>query len=212
MSTNNSGSVKTVLIGTNIQPLNNDIQQNEFTGEDLKRIRELSKKDDVFDVLADSIAPGIYGHQDIKRALVLQLLGGNETNLEDGTHLRGDISSINILNCINYADIYTICDPGVLCSNIGRKDPHIFNNINLGRLLSRSGLQEIKDTKIANKESINDALSSVKVKCKPFFVKSMPNGDKSDFYFRNDTVNTRQSLVARWASGASTPNDSRIKK
>ena len=96
MSTNNSGSVKTVLIGTNIQPLNNDIQQNEFTGEDLKRIRELSKKDDVFDVLADSIAPGIYGHQDIKRALVLQLLGGNETNLEDGTHLRGDINILMI--------------------------------------------------------------------------------------------------------------------
>ena len=96
MSTKNSGSVKTVLIGTNIQPLNNDIQQNEFTGEDLKRIRELSKKDDVFDVLADSIAPGIYGHQDIKRALVLQLLGGNETNLEDGTHLRGDINILMI--------------------------------------------------------------------------------------------------------------------
>ena len=96
MSTNTSGSVKTVLIGTNIQTLNNDIQQNEFTGEDLKRIRELSKQKNVFDVLANSIAPGIYGHQDIKRALVLQLLGGNETNLEDGTHLRGDINVLMI--------------------------------------------------------------------------------------------------------------------
>ena len=96
MSTNTSGSVKTVLIGTNIQTLNNDIQQNEFTGEDLKRIRELSKQRNVFDVLANSIAPGIYGHQDIKRALVLQLLGGNETNLEDGTHLRGDINVLMI--------------------------------------------------------------------------------------------------------------------
>ena len=96
MSTNTSGSVKTVLIGTNIQTLNNDIQQNEFTGEDLKRIRELSKQRNVFDVLANSIAPGIYGHQDIKRALVSQLLGGNETNLEDGTHLRGDINVLMI--------------------------------------------------------------------------------------------------------------------
>ena len=96
MNTKNSGTVKTVLIGTNVQPLNNDVQQSEFTGEDLKRIRELAKKDDVFDILADSIAPGIYGHQDIKRALVLQLLGGNETNLEDGTHLRGDINILMI--------------------------------------------------------------------------------------------------------------------
>ena len=96
MATNTSGGVKTVLIGTNVQELNNDIQQNEFTGEDLKRIRELSKQRNVFDVLANSIAPGIYGHHDIKRALVLQLLGGNETNLEDGTHLRGDINILMI--------------------------------------------------------------------------------------------------------------------
>ena len=96
ISTNTSGGVKTVLIGTNVQELNNDIQQNEFTGEDLKRIRELAKQKNVFDVLANSIAPGIYGHQDIKRALVLQLLGGNETNLEDGTHLRGDINILMI--------------------------------------------------------------------------------------------------------------------
>ena len=96
MSTNKSGTVKTILIGTNVQELNNDIQQSEFTGEDLKRIRELSKQRNVFDVLANSIAPGIYGHQDIKRALVLQLLGGNETNLEDGTHLRGDINILMI--------------------------------------------------------------------------------------------------------------------
>ena len=61
MSTNKSGTVKTVLIGTNVQELNNDVQQSEFTGEDLKRIRELSKQRNVFDVLANSIAPGIYG-------------------------------------------------------------------------------------------------------------------------------------------------------
>ena len=96
MSTNTNGSVKTVLIGTNVQELNNDVQQNEFTGEDLKRIKELAKQKDVFDVLANSIAPGIYGHQNIKKALVLQLLGGNETNLEDGTHLRGDINILMI--------------------------------------------------------------------------------------------------------------------
>ena len=96
MSTSSSGNVRTVLIGTNIEIINNDVKQNEFTGEDLKKIRELAKKKDVFDILSNSIAPGIYGHQDIKRALVLQLLGGNETNLEDGTHLRGDINILMV--------------------------------------------------------------------------------------------------------------------
>jgi DNA replication licensing factor MCM3 len=96
MSTSSSGNVRTVLIGTNVQIINNDIQQNEFTGEDLRKIKELSKKKDVFEILSNSIAPGIYGHEDIKKALVLQLLGGNETNLEDGTHLRGDINILMI--------------------------------------------------------------------------------------------------------------------
>ena len=44
MSTSSSGNVKTVLIGTNVQIINNDIQQNEFTGEDLRKIKELAKK------------------------------------------------------------------------------------------------------------------------------------------------------------------------
>ncbi|MBR1540544.1 MAG: ATP-binding protein [Clostridia bacterium] len=96
LATSSSGNVKTVLIGTNVQIINNDIQQNEYTGEDLRRIRELAKKKEVFNILANSIAPGIYGHQDIKKALVLQLLGGNETNLDDGTHLRGDINILMI--------------------------------------------------------------------------------------------------------------------
>ena len=96
MGTSSSGTVRTVLIGTNVQIINNDVQQNEFTGEDLRKIRELSRKKEVFEVLANSIAPGIYGHQDIKKALILQLLGGNETNLEDGTHLRGDINILMI--------------------------------------------------------------------------------------------------------------------
>ena len=96
ISTASNGNVRTVLIGTNVQIINNDIQQSEFTGEDLRRIKELSRKKEVFNILADSIAPGIYGHENIKKALVLQLLGGNETNLEDGTHLRGDINILMI--------------------------------------------------------------------------------------------------------------------
>lgn len=67
-----------------------------LTGDDLRNIKELSQRSDVLDVLANSVAPSIFGHPYVKKALVLQLLGGGEKNLENGTHLRGDINVLLI--------------------------------------------------------------------------------------------------------------------
>ena len=47
-------------------------------------------------LLARSVAPFIYGHENIKRGILMMLLGGEEKTLESGTHLRGYVAIIYI--------------------------------------------------------------------------------------------------------------------
>lgn len=63
----------------------------KINAEDEKRILELSKKDNVFEMLSSSIAPFIYGFATVKQAITLQLFGGTPKHLPDKTKIRGDI-------------------------------------------------------------------------------------------------------------------------
>jgi len=42
--------------------------------------------------LAQSIAPNVHGHLDVKKGLLLQLFGGIGKRTKDGIKLRGDIN------------------------------------------------------------------------------------------------------------------------
>lgn len=53
---------------------NSDSCSVQMTPADIKNIREIAERDDVLELLAKSLAPSIYGHDHIKKALVLQLL------------------------------------------------------------------------------------------------------------------------------------------
>jgi len=58
---------------------------------DEKEIKKLSEDPKIFEKLTKSIAPSIYGHEKVKEALVLQLMGGVRKIKDDGTTTRGDI-------------------------------------------------------------------------------------------------------------------------
>ena len=77
-----------------LNSITNDISQPQLSGSDISNIKTLSKI--VFDILTNSIEPGIYGHLFIKKAVILQLLGGVEKHLENWIHLRGDINILMV--------------------------------------------------------------------------------------------------------------------
>ncbi|KAJ6428541.1 hypothetical protein OIU84_023875 [Salix udensis] len=64
----------------------------QFTIEELDEIQRMRNTPDFFNKLVDSIAPTIFGHQDIKRAILLMLLGGVHKFTHEGINLRGDIN------------------------------------------------------------------------------------------------------------------------
>jgi len=46
--------------------------------------------------MAGSIGPSIQGQTDIKKGVLLMLIGGTEKNLDNGTHLRGDVNILMV--------------------------------------------------------------------------------------------------------------------
>ncbi|KAK1755959.1 hypothetical protein QBC47DRAFT_381765 [Echria macrotheca] len=96
----NSANFKTVLLANNIVLLasksGGGVATATITDTDIRNINKIAKKPKLFELLSQSLAPSIYGHDYIKKAILLMLLGGMEKNLENGTHLRGDINILMV--------------------------------------------------------------------------------------------------------------------
>lgn len=69
----------------------------EISEDEEKAIREMAKDPQIFEKIAKSIAPSIYGYTEIKKALALQLFGGTpDKKLIDGGRIRNDIHMLLI--------------------------------------------------------------------------------------------------------------------
>ena len=89
------------LEANSLIPLEATYEEFEISEEDERQIQELAADPEVFQKLRGSIAPAIYGYDEIKEALVLQMFSGVRKVSSDGTVSRGDIH------------LFLMGDPGV---------------------------------------------------------------------------------------------------
>lgn len=130
-----------VLEANSIEHLDKDYDELEITAEDEEEILNLSRDPEIYSKIVSSVAPSIYGYEDIKEALALQLFSGVVKNLPDGSRIRGDIH------------IMLVGDPGIAKSQLLRyvvklSPRGVFTS---GRSASASGL-----TAAAVKDDLND--------------------------------------------------------
>ncbi|CAH6722634.1 DNA replication licensing factor Mcm4p [[Candida] jaroonii] len=71
-------------------------QIRKISNDDIEKIKEISERDDLYEVLARSLAPSIYEMDDVKKGVLLQLFGGTNKTFKKGGRYRGDV---NILLC-----------------------------------------------------------------------------------------------------------------
>ncbi|GAA5262541.1 minichromosome maintenance protein MCM [Methanocalculus sp. MC3] len=85
-----------------------EFEEVNITEEDEAQILELSRDPNLYRKIAHSIAPTIYGNDDVKEAVSLQLFGGIAKEMPDGSTLRGDIH------------VLLVGDPGIAKSQLLR--------------------------------------------------------------------------------------------
>jgi replicative DNA helicase Mcm len=68
-----------------------DYDEVEITLEEEQKIKEMAADPKIYNILTESIAPAIYGHETIKEAVALQLFGGVKKDLPNEQKIRGNV-------------------------------------------------------------------------------------------------------------------------
>ncbi|KAI5419013.1 Mcm2-7 hexameric complex component [Lathyrus oleraceus] len=74
----------TYLEAMSVSHFKKKYEEYELRGDGEEQIKRLAEDGDIYDKLARSLAPEIFGHEDIKKALLLLLVGAPHRQLKDG--------------------------------------------------------------------------------------------------------------------------------
>jgi replicative DNA helicase Mcm len=94
--------------GISFEMKEQEFEEIEISPEEERIILKMSKDPEIYEKIKNSIAPSIFGYDDVKEALALQLVSGFEKKLPDGARIRGDIH------------ILLVGDPGIAKSQLLR--------------------------------------------------------------------------------------------
>lgn len=106
----------TIIEANNVKRFGDDTVI-ELTDEDKRTIRQLSKNPKIADLIFESVAPSIYGHKFIKKAITLAMFGGVPKDIGGKHRIRGDI------NCL------LLGDPGTAKSQFLKYVEQIFPRV-----------------------------------------------------------------------------------
>jgi DNA replication licensing factor MCM7 len=83
---------ETHLIAHRIENQKKNYNELCITPQVEAQIQQLAQDKALYERLSRSIAPEIYGHEDVKKALLLLLVGGVTKEIQDGMKIRGDLN------------------------------------------------------------------------------------------------------------------------
>ncbi|MEF8775489.1 MAG: LAGLIDADG family homing endonuclease [Haloarculaceae archaeon] len=82
--------------GSAIEIDDEEFEEMDISDAEKQRIVELSNEDDLSEKMVGAIAPSIYGYEDQKLAMILQLFSGVTKHLPDESRIRGDMHMLLI--------------------------------------------------------------------------------------------------------------------
>ncbi|KAJ8440844.1 hypothetical protein Cgig2_000732 [Carnegiea gigantea] len=118
-------------------------EEYELRSDEEEQIARLSEDGDIYNKLARSLAPEIFGHEDVKKALLLLLVGAPHRKLKDGMQIRGDIH------------ICLMGDPGVAKSQLLK---HIVNVAPRGVYTTGRGSSGVGLTAAVQKDPVTNEM------------------------------------------------------
>ncbi|KAI7748446.1 hypothetical protein M8C21_007604 [Ambrosia artemisiifolia] len=133
----------TYLEAMSISHFKKKYEEYELKGDEEEQIARLSEDGDIYNKLARSLAPEIFGHEDIKKALLLLLVGAPHRKLKDGMKIRGDLH------------ICLMGDPGVAKSQLLK---HIINVAPRGVYTTGKGSSGVGLTAAVQKDPVTNEM------------------------------------------------------